>query len=134
MGTAAINYAQHSALVIDDQPFVRKTVVHLLKQLGIGAIGEAQDGESGLQECARLNPDFIVCDIDMVPVNGLEFLNRLRTSTTVRNPRVPVIFLTVHSESEVVRKAMDLNVNAFVVKPPTLPTLKERIDRFLSPP
>jgi two-component system chemotaxis response regulator CheY len=124
-------YQAFKVVVIEDQPFVRKTIVQLLGQLGLGHISEAEDGESGLRECQRANPDVIICDIDMRPVNGLEFLTRLRASTGIRNPRTPVIFLTKHTESEIVRQALALGVNAFVVKPPTLPALRERVDRFL---
>jgi len=131
MDRSRADYQSFGVVVIEDQAFVRKTIVQLLGQLGFSKIGEAEEGESGLRECQRANPDVIVCDIDMRPVNGLDFLTRLRASTDVRNPRTPVIFLTKHSESEVVKQAMALGVNAFVVKPPTLPALRERIDRFL---
>ncbi len=127
------DYQPFSVVVIEDQAFVRKTIVQLLGQLGFGRIGEADEGEAGLAECRRFNPDIIVCDIEMRPVNGLNFLTRLRASTEIRNPRTPVIFLTKHTESEIVKQAMALGVNAFVVKPPTLPALRERIDRYLFP-
>jgi len=127
------DYQPFGVVVIEDQAFVRKTIVQLLGQLGFGRIGEAEEGESGLRECQRANPDVVVCDIDMRPVNGLDFVTRLRASAEIRNPRTPVIFLTKHSESEIVKQAMALGVNAFVVKPPTLPALRERIDRFLFP-
>ena len=133
MDRSRTDYQPFSVVVIEDQAFVRKTVVQLLGQLGFSRIGEAEEGEAGLRECQRSNPDIVVCDVEMKPVNGMDFLTRLRASTEIRNPRTPVIFLTKHSESEIVRQAMALGVNAFVVKPPTLPALRERIDRFLFP-
>ena len=126
-------YQPFGVVVIEDQAFVRRTVVQLMGQLGFGRIGEAEEGESGLRECLRSNPDVIICDIEMRPVNGLDFLTRLRANTEIRNPRTPVIFLTKHTESEIVKRAMSLGVNAFVVKPPTLPELRSRIERFLFP-
>ncbi len=133
MDRSRADYQPFSVVVIEDQAFVRKTVVQLLGQLGFGRISEAEEGEAGLRECQRSHPDIVVCDVEMRPVNGMDFLSRLRASSEVRNPRTPVIFLTKHSESEVVKQAMALGVNAFVVKPPTLPALRERIDRFLFP-
>ncbi|MEI8395245.1 MAG: response regulator [Rhodospirillaceae bacterium] len=133
MERSKAEYQSFGVVVVEDQAFVRKTIVQLLGQLGFGRIGEAEEGESGLRECQRLNPDVVVCDIDMKPMNGLGFLTGLRTSTEIRNPRTPVIFLTKHNESEIVKQALALGVNAFVVKPPTLPALRERIDRFLFP-
>lgn len=133
MERSRTDYQPFGVVVIEDQAFVRKTIVQLLGQLGFGRIGEADEGEAGLDECLRSNPDVVVCDIDMRPVNGLDFLTRLRASTEIRNPRTPVIFLTKHTESEIVKRALTLGVNAFVVKPPTLPALRDRIDRFLFP-
>ncbi|CAK0765606.1 Response regulator [Azospirillaceae bacterium] len=128
-----INYVDFSVLVIEDQPFVRKTVVQIIKKIGFEKVNEADNGLSGMDVCQQINPDIVICDIDMKPVNGLEFLITLRADKTIRNPRTPVVFLTNYSDSEMVRKAMSLGVNAFVVKPPSIAVLRERVDRLLGP-
>lgn len=127
----ALDYSQHRILVVEDQPFVRRTIVQILGQIGFRDVAEADNGESAMYECIRVNPDLIVCDIDMKPVSGLQFLARLRASTEATNPRAPVVFLTNHTESEIVKQAMALGVNGFVVKPPSFSALKERVDRLL---
>ncbi|ALG71173.1 regulator [Azospirillum thiophilum] len=131
MDMQAIDYSQHRILVVEDQPFVRRTIIQILGQIGFRGIAEADNGETAMQECIRVNPDLIVCDIDMKPVSGLQFLARLRASTEAANPRAPVVFLTNHTESEIVKQAMTLGVNGFVVKPPSFAALKERVDRLL---
>lgn len=131
MEQKTVDYEQFTILVIEDQPFVRRTIIQILTQIGFRRIAEADNGESGMQECVRTNPDIIVCDIDMKPVSGLQFLEMLRGSYDVRNNRTPVVFLTNHTESEIVKKAMSLGVNGFVVKPPSVGALKERVDRLL---
>ena len=131
MDKQAVDYAQFRILVIEDQPFVRRTIVQIMTQIGFQGMAEADNGESGMQECIRTNPDLIVCDIDMKPVSGLQFLAQLRSSTQAANPRAPVVFLTNHTESEIVKQAMALGVNGFVVKPPSFAALKERVDRLL---
>ena len=132
MDKKAIEYDQYKILVIEDQPFVRRTIMQILMQIGFRSIAEADNGETGMQECIRANPDIIVCDIDMKPVSGLQFLAQLRSSKEVQNSRTPVVFLTNHTESEIVKKAMALGVNGFVVKPPSFGALKERVDRLLA--
>ncbi|NYZ11874.1 response regulator [Azospirillum sp. RWY-5-1] len=131
MEQKTVDYEQFTILVIEDQPFVRRTIMQILTQIGFRRIAEADNGETGMQECIRTNPDIIVCDIDMKPVSGLQFLETLRNSYDVRNNRTPVVFLTNHTESEIVKKAMSLGVNGFVVKPPSVGALKERVDRLL---
>ena len=132
MDTKPVDYGQYSILVIEEQPFVRRTIMQILSQIGFRSIAEADNGETGMQECIRTAPDVIVCDIDMKPVSGLQFLAELRASAEVRNRRTPVVFLTNHTESEIVKKAMALGVNGFVVKPPSFGALKERVDRLLA--
>lgn len=132
MKKEAIDYGQYTILVIEDQPFVRRTIMQIVSQIGFKTIAEADNGESGIDQCRKLNPDIIVCDIEMKPMSGLDFLAALRSSQDVGNNRTPVVFLTNHTESEIVKKAMSLGVNGFVVKPPSLGALKERVDRLLA--
>ncbi|MBF0307356.1 MAG: response regulator [Alphaproteobacteria bacterium] len=115
-------------LVIDDQAFVRRIVTMLLRQAGFQDIGEAKDGASGLEAVASFRPHLVICDIEMQPVDGLEFLETLRRGSL---PLPKVIFLTSHGESEMVVKARDLGVDAFVLKPVTGPQLERRIDHVI---
>ncbi|MCG5242578.1 response regulator [Azospirillum doebereinerae] len=131
MDKQPVDYARYRILVIEDQPFVRRTIMQIMMQIGFQEIAEADNGETGMRECIRTNPDLIVCDIDMKPVSGLQFLEQLRSSAEAANPRAPVVFLTNHTESEIVKQAMALGVNGFVVKPPSFAALKERVDRLL---
>ncbi|AWK87971.1 response regulator [Azospirillum thermophilum] len=131
MDRPQVNYDRFRVLVIEDQPFVRRTILQIMNQIGFHDLAEAGDGETGMEECRRSPPDLIVCDIDMKPVSGLQFLERLRGSDDLANPRTPVVFLTNHTESEIVKRAMALGVNGFVVKPPTFASLKDRVDRLL---
>lgn len=131
MDRKTVDYEKFTVLVIEDQPFVRRTIVQILKQIGFQTIAEADNGETGMQECIRTRPDLIVCDIDMKPVSGLQFLAQLRNASDVGDNRTPVVFLTNHTESDIVKKAMALGVNGFVVKPPSFGALKERVDRLL---
>lgn len=127
-----VDYEQYKILVIEDQPFVRRTIMQILMQIGFKSIAEADNGETGMAECRRVSPDIVVCDIDMKPVSGLQFLAELRASGGDADSRTPVVFLTNHTESEIVKKAMALGVNGFVVKPPSFGALKERVDRLLA--
>lgn len=128
-----LEYIRFNILVIDDQPFVRRTIVQIVRQIGFENIAEADNGETGLVQCKKFRPDIAVCDIEMKPMSGLQFLAELRNSSDVPNNQMPVVFLTNHTESEIVKKAMALGVNGFVVKPPSVGALKERVDRLLSP-
>lgn len=124
-------YDLFSVLVIEDNTFIRKTVLQILHQVGFRDLYEASDGEEGFRELVRLKPTLVVCDIDMKPMNGLKFLQKLRGDEMVANNQTPVIFLTKHTESEIVLMAMNLGVDAFVVKPPSLKNLSDKATHVL---
>ena len=118
-------------LVIDDQSFVRHIVVTMLKHLGVHDVREAAEGGDGLKCAGEYHPDLILCDIEMKPIDGLVFLDALRKSKTGRRD-IPVVFLTCHSESSVVKKAKELGVDDFLVKPVSANMLEKCLHRVWS--
>lgn len=122
----AASFTNLRALVIDDQDFVRSVVARILKQLDFAMVHEAADGASGLTIALERLPDVIICDIEMRPMDGLTFLEKLRRQEALGS-RVPVVFLTNHTEREIVLKARDLGVNAFIAKPVSVAGLREKL-------
>ena len=67
-----------SVLVVEDHDFQRRTATMLLRNLGIGTVGEASDGAAALTVLAGSPPaDVIVCDIDMPGMDGVEFIRHV---------------------------------------------------------
>jgi two-component system chemotaxis response regulator CheY len=119
-------------LIVDDQTYFRTMVRDQVRRLGFTLVFEATDGEDGLQMLAKVEPDLILLDINMKPMDGLEFLARVRGSMTVPDPKVPTIFLTSHAESEKVRRAIELGAAGYLVKPIAFLDLGARISTALS--
>ncbi|WPZ34832.1 response regulator [Thalassobaculum sp. OXR-137] len=124
-------YQDLDALVVEDDEIQRKITVQALKVLGFASVRSAEDGETGLRACMDKLPDVIVCDIEMTPMDGMTFLRALRRTRMLKVREIPVVFLTSHNESATVQEAVKLGVDAFIVKPPTLKSLKSRIDVVL---
>lgn len=124
-------YQDLDALVIEDDEIQRKITIQALKVVGIGSVRGAEDGETGLRACMDRLPDLIVCDIEMEPMDGMAFLKALRRTRSTKVRDIPIVFLTSHNESATVQEAVKQGVNAFIVKPPTLKSLKSRIDAVL---
>lgn len=127
-----IPYEALDALVIEDDAFQRSLIVQALKVIGLASVREAGDGEAGLKACMARLPDIVVCDIEMTPMGGLDFLRALRRTRSGAVRSIPIVFLSSHAESDTVREAIAAGVDAFIVKPPTLRTLKARIDAVLA--
>lgn len=132
MTTGKIDYSKLTLLIIDDQSFIRQIIARFVRGLGAGQVHEAQDGSSGLEACRLYTPHVIFCDIDMIPMNGLAFLKALREGKDHRNPKVPVIFLTSHNESDVVQQARNSGVTAFLVKPVSQKAIQDRLEWVVS--
>ncbi|MBF0094358.1 MAG: response regulator [Alphaproteobacteria bacterium] len=124
-------YADLKALVVDDQLFIRRIVVGFLRKMGFRQIEEAGDGVTAIKVNNAFIPNIILCDIEMEPMDGLTFLQILRTNKSMGNSNVPVIFLSNHADSETVKRAGKLGVNAFLVKPTSLEKLSERVNFVL---
>ncbi|OYQ33734.1 hypothetical protein CHU95_15425 [Niveispirillum lacus] len=124
------NFSRMNALIVEDQAFIRTVVSRILKQLEFNNIWEADDGTGGLSLALERKPDIIICDIEMAPMDGLTFLQQLRQKEDLGR-RTPVIFLTNHAQKDMVIKARDLGVNAFIAKPVTVVGLREKLSVLL---
>jgi len=122
-----VSVATIRVLVIDDNDFVRETVVTMLREIGFREISQAQDGHDALRQFELAKPGLIICDISMKPMDGLEFVEALRKQAWPGAGDVPVIFLTVHTEAPIVKRAVKLGIGAYVVKPVQKKQLEARI-------
>ncbi len=74
-------FADYTVVVVEDHDFQRRTVVQLLRNLGVGTVADASGGADALALLhAGLAPDIIICDIDMPGMDGVEFVARVAES------------------------------------------------------
>ena len=129
----ANQYEHIRILVLEDESHIRQIIVRLLRQIGFRLIHDVANGADGFKELLRVNPQVILCDIHMEPIDGLTFLRKLRSLGKPEYTQVPVIFLTADSQRETVVEAKDLRVDGYLVKPVSPKQLKLRIDAVLNP-
>jgi EAL domain-containing protein (putative c-di-GMP-specific phosphodiesterase class I)/DNA-binding SARP family transcriptional activator/AmiR/NasT family two-component response regulator len=71
-------FGDYSVVVVEDHDFQRRTVVQLLRNLGVGTVLDAPNGVEALRVLeAGSTPDVIICDIDMPGMDGVEFVARV---------------------------------------------------------
>ena len=91
-------------LVDNNQPFL-KAVRHLLDAIqDLEIVGEASDGDDGLQKAKELQPDLILLDIAMPKMSGLDVALRIQSWTIA--PKI--LFLTMHDDASYLEAARDL--------------------------
>ena len=98
-------------LLADDHRIVAEGLRSLLN-VEFDLVGVVEDGLALIASAKKLRPDVIVADITMPQLNGLEALAELKKE----NPRVKVVFLTMHQEVAYARRAMDAGASGFVLK------------------
>jgi CheY-like chemotaxis protein len=99
------------ALVVDDEPFVRKFVSAVLRSRGWSVI-EASDGESALS-LAPSKLDLLVTDYEMAAITGVDLAAQLR----LRNRKLAVIMVSGYPEVSERMAGLDGPRTAFVGKP-----------------
>ncbi|MEO9904252.1 response regulator [Nisaea sp.] len=132
MGIPKIKYETMNVLVLEDEFYIRKIIVRLLREIGFEAVYEVSDGIDGMKELLRVRPNLILCDIHMEPMGGMKFLKTLRGLKTGGVADLPVIFLTADAEVDTVMKAKELRVDGYITKPVSLTHLKTKIDTVLT--
>jgi len=121
-------------LVVDDNPHMRSIVVAILRGVGIGIVKEASDGADAMEVMRAGVPDIVIVDLNMFPIDGLEFTQMIRTAVDSPFPFVPIIMMTGHTERTKVTAARDSGVNELVAKPISAKTLLDRIVAVIDRP
>ncbi len=98
-------------LLADDHPGFLGTARSLLN-LEVDVVGCVDNGESLFEAGVRLRPDVIVTDISMPKLSGIQAANRLREAGCASK----VLFLTVHTDPEIVRTALETGALGYVLK------------------
>lgn len=98
-------------LLADDHRLVAEGVKSLLAA-DFELVGVVEDGRALVVAAQTLQPDVIVADISMPRLNGFDALTRLRQD----NPRVRVVFLTMHQDVVYARRALEAGALGYVLK------------------
>lgn len=85
----------------------------------------ARNGLEGLAKAVSEAPDFILCDIVMDDMGGMEVLEKLKTDKATK--KIPIVMLTNLIKKDLMRKAEELGAVGFWAKTDVLP--QELVDR-----
>lgn len=116
-----------NVLLVEDDRSMRLLIHDILKAFGVGDVRVAIDGSAALQEMRYYAADIIMLDWLMQPMDGMEFLKRIRTASDSPNPYVPIIMLTAYTEISRVKECRDAGITEFLAKPVTPQAIYSRI-------
>jgi NarL family two-component system response regulator LiaR len=104
-------------MVVEDQGLFRESLVRLLGgQPGIVIAGDAATGEEALRLLPLAAPDVILMDVGLPGIDGIETSRRIKAA----NPAVKVVVFTAFPGPEMFRRAIQADVDSFILKDATV--------------
>jgi two-component system chemotaxis response regulator CheY len=114
------------AMVIDDSRAMRLILSRALQGFGY-EVAQAANGKEALdklhQESASI--DLFLVDWNMPEMNGLEFVQHLRTEHQFDS--IPVVMVTTETETDQMITALEAGANEYVIKPFTKETIEDKL-------
>ncbi|OMH33572.1 fused response regulator/phosphatase [Motiliproteus sp. MSK22-1] len=112
------------ALVVDDDEVSRMMLKSMLNANDYQVV-EAENGEQGVEQFDRYQPDIVFMDVLMPVMDGLEATQQIKAR--LGNSFVPVIFLTALGDDETLGRCVSAGGDDFLSKPSTPAALRSKI-------
>ncbi len=116
-------------VIADDEPIIRLDLRKTLENMGHQVVGEAGDGSKAIEVAREMKPDIVILDIKMPELDGIDGAKVITTEGIA-----PVLLLTAYSQKDLVDRAKDAGVFAYLVKPfkeaDLLPAMEIAISRY----
>ena len=109
-------------LMAEDDYLVGKMIRGMLEKIGYTIVGEATDGAEALSLVQTLHPDVVLMDIKMPDMDGIEATRRIQECCPT-----PVVVMTAFDTQELVERATEAGVGAYLVKPPNAPEIERAV-------
>ena len=112
-------------LVAEDEALIRMDLVEMLIEAGYEVVAEASDGAQAIELAQLHKPDLAILDVKMPILDGISAAEKIIAIA-------PVLMLTAFSQRELVERARDAGVMAYVVKPFSIGDLVPAIEIAIS--
>jgi two-component system, chemotaxis family, chemotaxis protein CheY len=128
------NFEKTKILIVEDNQPMLDLAKSILLTFGVGTVFLAKNGNEGFEIFCDENPDLVIADWMMKPVDGISLTRRIRNDQMSPNKFVPVILMTGFSEKRRVIQARDAGVTEFLVKPFNARDLYRRMMQVIERP
>ena len=112
-------------LVAEDEALIRMDLVEMLQGAGYEVVAEATNGQEAIDLAIEYKPDLAILDVKMPVLDGITAAQKIIELS-------PVLMLTAFSQKELIDRARDAGVMAYVVKPFTITDLVPAIEIAIS--
>jgi len=116
-------------LVVDDEPFILKSLTFVLRKEGFD-VYEASNGEEAMEQIREHHPGLVLLDVMMPKKNGYEVLSEVKNDDELKH--IHIIMLTAKGQEADRMKGMSLGVDEYMTKPFSPMKIVERARAILS--
>jgi two-component system chemotaxis response regulator CheY len=102
-----------TVLIVDDIPYVRKTLKQILNSHGFKVVGEADNGEEAIRLFREVQPDVVTMDLVMPIMNGVQATKAILSE----DPSARIIILSAMMQENLVTEAILAGAKDYIVKP-----------------
>lgn len=116
---------RYKIFIIDDEPMIIKGLQQLVPwdEINCEISGTAKNGEEGLEKIKANTPDIVISDIRMPKLSGLEMIEALKDVSG----DMKFIILTGHRDFDYAKKAINLGVVEYLLKPTNIEDIKSAV-------
>ena len=116
-------------VIAEDEALIRMDLAEMLADEGYEVVGQAGDGQQGVELAEQLRPDLVILDVKMPVLDGIAAAERIAGQRIA-----PVVILTAFSQRDLVERARDAGAMAYLVKPfsqtDLVPAIEMAVSRF----
>jgi two-component system chemotaxis response regulator CheY len=102
-----------SVIIVDDSPYIIKSLEKILSKNGCEVIGRASNGLEAIKLYKELTPDFVTLDLVMPQMGGIQTLQLLKRI----DPKAKVIMVSSMSDKEKIVECVKLGAKHYILKP-----------------
>ena len=121
-------------MLIEDQKNMRAVLFSILSGLGVKNIKAHPDAVSAYAALEDFDPNLILTDWEMKPMDGLEFIRKVRMSEDSPIRYVPIVMVTANNHVDKVIQARNAGASDFLIKPVSAKSVYLRIRSTMEKP
>ena len=126
MSSTKYNFSDLGILILDDNDFAHSILRDILLSMKVKSIRHALNGADAFRAIKTDLPDIVIVDLLMAPINGFEFIKRVRAHGEDDVRHLPLLVVTAYSSMDYVTRARDIGAIEVLCKPISVAAVYDR--------
>ena len=116
--------------VVDDAPFMRRALSHILTKDGHKIVGEAENAHDAVVSYKKLRPDLVILDMIIPEIDGVNSLKAI-VEIVAHDKDAKIITISSIDQQDILMECMQAGAKEYIVKPFQSPRVTDAVRRAL---